>query len=56
MDNQIAEKLIRFIILFLSLAFGLLLHKIIFLIIGAIIYFSVTIYLRIRIKKSPLKG
>jgi hypothetical protein len=53
MDNQKAEKLIRFIILFLSLACGLLLQKIIFLVIGAIIsLIAVPLYFRYRNKKN----
>jgi large-conductance mechanosensitive channel len=56
MSNQKTEKLIRFIILFLTLAFGLLLKKIVFFIIGAIILFIVLpLYFRSRNNKTSTK-
>jgi hypothetical protein len=55
MNNKKAEELIRFIILILSLAFGLMLQKIIYLIIGAVISIIVTIYFRYKNKRKSSK-
>ncbi|MDQ0201863.1 large-conductance mechanosensitive channel [Neobacillus ginsengisoli] len=54
MNNYKVEALIRLIILFLSLAFGLLLHKVIFFIIGAIILILVSLYFN-KVRKRSSK-